>query len=40
MDSLTSPWAIGMELILLAGLVPLGRIDWAALRRKRTSPGR
>jgi hypothetical protein len=40
-DSLTSPWAIGLQVLLLAGLVLLGRIDWAGVQRRhgRRSPG-
>ncbi len=33
-DSLTSPWAIGVQLLLLAGLVLLGRIDWAGVHAR------
>jgi uncharacterized membrane protein YdjX (TVP38/TMEM64 family) len=34
-DSLTSPWAIAIQVLLLAGLVVLGRIDWAGLAQRR-----
>lgn len=30
-DSLVSPWGIALQLVLLAGLVLLGRVDWAAV---------
>lgn len=28
-ESLTSPWGVGVQVLLLGGLVALGRIDWA-----------
>ena len=33
-DSLTSPWAIAVQLLLLVGLVFLGRIDWAGVQAR------
>ena len=34
-DSLTSPWAIGLQVLLLIGIVLLGRVDWANVGRRR-----
>ena len=36
-DSLTSPWAIGLEVLMLIGLVLLGRIDWAGVAARRSA---
>ena len=36
-DSLTSPWAIGLQVLLLVGLVLLGRIDWAGVAARRSA---
>jgi hypothetical protein len=38
-DSLSSPWAIGVQLLLLAGLVLLCRVDWTAIQRRRGERG-
>jgi hypothetical protein len=32
-DSLRSPWGIAVELLMLAGLVLLGRVDWSRFAR-------
>jgi uncharacterized membrane protein YdjX (TVP38/TMEM64 family) len=34
-DALTSPLGIGLQVVMLAGLVALARIDWAKLLAKR-----
>ena len=34
-DSLTSPLGIGLQLVMLAALVALARIDWAAMLAKK-----
>jgi membrane protein YqaA with SNARE-associated domain len=34
-DSLTSPWAIALQVLMLAGIVALGRVDWAGAYRRR-----
>jgi uncharacterized membrane protein YdjX (TVP38/TMEM64 family) len=41
LSSFTSPWAVALEVLLLAGLVALTRIDWVALhtRHQQRSSG-
>ena len=34
-DAFGSPWAIGLQLVMLAGLVALLRVDWARLLARR-----
>ena len=34
-DSLTSPWAIALQVLMLAGIVAVGRVDWAGRYRRR-----
>lgn len=36
-DSLTSPWAIGLQVLLLIGLLLLGRIDWVSVASRRNA---
>ena len=33
--SLTSPWAIALQVATLAGIVAVGRVDWAGVYRRR-----
>jgi uncharacterized membrane protein YdjX (TVP38/TMEM64 family) len=35
LSSLTSPWALGVEILMIVALVLLARVDW----RKRLHPG-
>lgn len=35
-DSLVSPWGIVVQVVLLVGLVLLGRVDWVGIRARRT----
>ncbi len=37
-DSLTSPWAIGLQILLLVGLALLGRVDWVGIKARRAAP--
>lgn len=38
-DSLTSPWAIALQVLMIVGLALFGRIDWAGrYRRRRGAP--
>ena len=39
-DSLTSPVGIALQVLMLASLVALVRVDWVALLRKRERPAR
>ena len=32
-DSLTSPWGIALQLVMLIGVVAIGRIDWRRFAR-------
>jgi membrane protein YqaA with SNARE-associated domain len=34
-DSLTSPWAIALQVLMLVGIVAVGRVDWAGAYRRR-----
>jgi hypothetical protein len=33
LSSLTSPWGVALEILMLAGLVALTRVDWVARAR-------
>lgn len=35
LSSLTSPWGLTLEIVMLAGLVLLARVDWVRVLRKR-----
>ena len=35
-DSLVSPWGIAVQVLLLVGLIQLGRVDWVGIRARRT----
>lgn len=40
LSSLTSPWGVLLEVLMLGVLVVLARIDWGALRRRWSGPDR
>lgn len=38
-QSLTSPWAIALQVLMLVGIVAVGRVDWAGAVRRRSETG-
>ena len=38
-SSLTNPWGIAIQVVMLVGIVVLGRVDWTSLMGRRTPAG-